>query len=272
MTLSITHMTRYTYDPEAAGVSLRLKLFPQSCGSQGVIDWAVTVNEKPVEVLFIDSGGDALGQWNQHRLIEEVEIIATGTVETTNTAGVLKDLRQQARPAMYLRETVLTKPSDRIRELAEEVGSGETLSRLHDLSELVHEAIDYRTGATDNTTTAAEAAAMGVGVCQDQAHVFLCAARLLDIPARYVTGYLFDPDAEMPTDQTHAWAEAHVAGLGWVGFDITNQLCPTEVYVRLCSGLDAADAAPVRGIVSGDIEEDMQTQVAVTQIMSQSQQ
>ena len=272
MTLSIRHMTRYTYDPEAAGVSLRLKLFPQSCGSQNVIDWAVTVNEEPVEVLFIDSGGDALGQWYKHGLIAEVEIVAEGTIDTTNTAGVLKDLRQQARPAMYLRETALTKPSDKIHELAGGIGPGETLGRLHELSELVHEAIDYRTGATENTTTAAEAAAMGVGVCQDQAHVFVTAARLLDIPARYVTGYLFDPEAEKPTDQTHAWAEAHVTGLGWVGFDITNQLCPTEVYVRLCSGLDAADAAPVRGMVSGDIEEDMQAQVSVTQTTSQSQQ
>lgn len=272
MTLSIRHVTTYTYEPKAASVSLRLKLFPQSCNSQTPVDWSVTVNGDEVPVLMIDSGGDALGQWHQHGKIDRVEIVAEGLVETANTAGVLKDLRQQARPAMYLRKTALTKPSDQIHEIADLVGPGETLGRLHELSERIHAAIVYRPGATEATTTAAEAAALGAGVCQDQTHVFVSAARALEIPARYVTGYLFDHEAEKPTDQTHAWAEAHVQGLGWVGFDITNQLCPTDAYVRLCSGLDAADAAPVRGLVSGDTQEEMETEVAVSQTMSQSQQ
>ncbi len=98
----------------------------------------------------------------------------------------------------------------------------------------------------------------------------------MNIPARYVIGYLHDPDrAGNDTgraDETHAWAEAFVPGLGWTGFDITNQLCPTDLYVRLCCGLDAADAAPVRGTVRGDAEEEMEIEIAVQADMSQSQQ
>lgn len=271
MTLAIRHVTRYAYDPEATHVALRLKLFPQTFGAQKPVSWRVSVNDDPVTQLLTDPGGDGVGLWLNHGALEEVEIVAEGVIETTNTAGVLTDLKAPMRAPMYLRPTPLTKPSDAIRSLAAEAETGDTLARLHTLSALIHKAIDYRQGATTASTTAAEAAALGAGVCQDQAHVFIAAARMLDIPARYVAGYLYDPDADEPGDETHAWAEAHVDGLGWVGFDITNQLCPTEVYVRLASGLDAADAAPVRGVFGGDIEEHMTAEVAVTQA-SQSQQ
>lgn len=115
----------------------------------------------------------------------------------------------------------------------------------------MREAIPYRAGVTDSSTTAAAALAGKGGVCQDHAHVFIAAARARGVPARYVAGYLLAGEATHQQFETHAWAEAHVIGLGWVGFDVANGVSPTENYVRLCSGLDADDAAPVRGIVIG---------------------
>ncbi len=272
MRMSIRHLTRYRYEPDAALAALRLKLWPPASVGQTPVDWRVTVNGEPVEPIVTDAQGDQIALWHAHSPTGEIEIIAAGQVETSDTAGVLKELAQRARPGVFLRGTPLTMPSESIRALAGGIPEGDPLSRLHALSDAVHEAVDYRAGVSDVTTTAAEALALGAGVCQDQAHVFIAVARCLDIPARYVVGYLHDPDRDEPAEETHAWAEAHVPGLGWTGFDITNQICPTDLYVRLCCGLDAADAAPVRGTVRGGAEEEMEVEIAVEGTASQSQQ
>ena len=273
MLLTVRHTTRYAYEPEATGIVLRLKLFPSGSAAQKISDWSVTVNGQEITPLLTDAAGDQSGLWHAHGPLGEVEIVAGGTVETTDTAGVLKEVRQMMPPAVYLRETALTEPSPAIRAIAEAAVGDDTLSRLHALSAAVHEAVEYTPDTTVATTTAAEAAVQGTGVCQDQSHVFISAARSLDIPARYVAGYLLDSERdEEEGEQTHAWAEAHVEGLGWVGFDITHQLCPTDAYVRLASGFDAADAAPIRGTAAGETESDLTASVHVEQTAGQSQQ
>ena len=100
-------------------------------------------------------------------------------------------------------------------------------------------------------------------------HVFISAARTLGVPARYVVGYLLAQDTKLT--ETHAWAEAWVPEIGWVGFDAANRLCPTDRYVRLGCGLDAADAAPIRGNVSGNSQERLSASVDISQTTGQSQ-
>src|SRR5690606_33159414 len=105
--------------------------------------------------------------------------------------------------------------------------------------------------STAVTTTAAQAFGLKRGVCQDLTHIFLAAARAMGTPARYVSGHLYR--AEGSAGQAaghapgHAWAEAHVPGLGWIGFDPAGGLCTTEAHVRVAIGLDHLGAAPVRG-------------------------
>ena len=110
--------------------------------------------------------------------------------------------------------------------------------------------MEYRKGETHVHTTGAEALEQGSGVCQDHAHIFCAAARTLGIPARYVSGYL-DRRRGRGTAASHAWAEAYVEDLGWVGFDPTNRACATDAYIRTAIGLDYAEASPVRGVRSG---------------------
>lgn len=272
MRMSIRHLTRYRYEPEAVSAALRLRLWPPGTTGQRPVSWSVTVNDIVVEPALTDAQGDQIGLWHAHVPTAGIEIVAEGTVETADLAGVLSELPQRARPGLFLRATALTRPSDSIRELGTGGGETDVLSRCHALSAAVHESVDYRPGVSSVTTTAAEALALGAGVCQDQTHVFIAAARAAEIPARYVVGYLHDPDREKPAEETHAWAEAFVPGLGWIGFDITNQICPTDLYVRLCCGLDAADAAPVRGTIRGTTEEEMDVEIAVRGAASQSQQ
>jgi transglutaminase-like putative cysteine protease len=106
-------------------------------------------------------------------------------------------------------------------------------------------------------------------VCQDHAHVLISAARAMQIPARYVVGYLYSLEGKLA--ETHAWAEVHVSDIGWVGFDPANRICPTERYVRLACGLDSTDAAPIRGSVTGVSQERLSASVDISGIEGQTQ-
>jgi transglutaminase-like putative cysteine protease len=135
---------------------------------------------------------------------------------------------------------------------------------LHELSRTVLESVRYETGTTDVDTKAEAALEAGHGVCQDHAHIFIGAARLLDIPARYVSGYL-KMDGQVEQEAGHGWAEAHVDGLGWVGFDVSNGISPDERYVRVATGCDYTDAAPVAGLSLGRGHSELQVELAVEQ-------
>ncbi|MEM6664098.1 MAG: transglutaminase family protein, partial [Pseudomonadota bacterium] len=258
MDLTLNHKTTYVYEPGPSAAALRLKLFPANSGSQAVSNWAVTVNGEAITPLCTEASGDPVALWHKHGALDEVEVIASGRIQTSDKAGVISGLQSSVPIGVYLRRTDLTNPDQAIRKLAGAVTGDTPLEKLHALSSAISDAIEYRPGATNTRTTAIEALAIGAGICQDQTHVFLSAARVLSIPARYVVGYLFDQEADGPQD-THAWAEAHIAGLGWTGFDVTHQLCPTDAYVRVCCGLDADDAAPIRGNVVGEVSEALTT-------------
>ena len=269
MRLTIRHETSFEYQPQAPQVALRLKLFPAACRPQTPVEWRVSVNGDPVEPMLTDAWGDGETLWSSKAPVGEVKVVTEGVVETEDRAGVVGKLGR-GRPVVFCRTTSLTEPSEGLAELARGVAGDDRLAALHALNEAVADAVGYRPGATVVETSAAEALTMGAGVCQDLTHVFIAAARTLGTPARYVVGYLHDPEA--PLVETHAWAEAHVEGLGWVGFDPTNRTSPTERYVRLCCGLDAGDAAPVRGTVMGGAEESLEVEIAVEGAAGQSQQ
>ena len=162
-----------------------------------------------------------------------------------------------------------------MRALVESLGvdRADQLAYLHALSAKVREAIAYLPGTTDVSTTAEEALAAGQGVCQDHAHVFISAGRLADIPMRYVGGYL-KMDGLTEQEAGHGWAEAFVTGLGWVGFDVSNAICPDERYVRVATGCDYSEAAPVTGITQGAGESLLSVHLSVdsNQVGQQQQQ
>ena len=252
MLLVVRHLTHMRYPAGAASVALRLKLFPQSFEGQRVIDWHVGVDGEEVTRSIGDGYGERFAQWLSHGQREELEIVAHGRVETEDRAGVVKGLRRACPPAVYLRETPLTEADDMIFALGDGLEPGaNALAGLHALSARVLDALPYRGGVTTSATAAAVALAGDGGVCQDHAHIFIAAARARNVPARYVAGYLLAGDEADQQFESHAWVEAYVDGLGWVGFDIANGVSPTDHYVRLGGGLDANDAAPVRGVVTG---------------------
>jgi len=129
--------------------------------------------------------------------------------------------------------------------------------------------LTFDTDATHATTTAAECFEHRKGVCQDFAHLFIACARAIELPARYVGGYFLRSDGDHQV-AGHAWAEAYVEGLGWVGFDSANGVCASEAHVRVAMALDALGAAPVRGSQVGGAAERLDVAIKVFELPTQS--
>jgi transglutaminase-like putative cysteine protease len=264
MELTIRHSTRYTYDRPGSCAVQRLRLTPVSTRAQTVHAWSIEAPGIERAATYTDGFGNVVHLITPDGEYDTIAITAVGRVETSDTGGVVGLLGEAANPRIFLRDTPLTAASPEIEALAEGLGEGSALSRLHTLLEAVAARVRYDRQATDSATSAAEAFAAGVGVCQDHAHIFLAAARRMRIPARYVTGYLHI-EGETPALAHHAWAEAYLTDLGWVGFDPANHICPTERYVRLACGFDARSAAPIVGTRRGGGAESLAVDVVVQQ-------
>lgn len=264
MRLIVDHVTRYTYDQPVRGVVQSHRLTPSSFEGQTVIDWQVSVSDGIPGGQFRCGAGDRLQSWSVLGPVSEILVQVRGTVETLDLAGVLRGHRETVKPELYLRDTLPTRMDAALEALAETAeGAANPLEAAHRLSDAVADAIAYKPGATDAHTTASEALSKGEGVCQDHAHALIAIARHRGIPARYVSGYLFADAEGRAHEAAHAWGELWIAGLGWVGFDAANRCCPDERYIRLGSGYDAQDAAPIRGIARGPGSESMDVTVVV---------
>ena len=270
MRLQVRHSTAYRYSAPIAYAIQNIRLSPRPFRGMRVVRWSVTGetgNELP---SYTDGYGNIIHCHTVNRWHQQASIVVSGEVETSETHGVVA-AREPLPPSFFLRPTPLTKPSEALRALAAEgEGASDRLERLHGLMQLIPQRVIYEIGETDATTTASEALAAGRGVCQDHAHVFIACARLLDVPARYVSGYLWTGSDE-PFEASHAWAEAFVPDLGWVGFDPANGVSPTAAYVRTAVGLDYWSAAPLRGLRQGTAQETLEVSVQVTSVAGQGQ-
>lgn len=261
MRLTISHMTEYSYEEPVEYALQRLRLTPKDCPGQKVLSWQTSVTGANHEASFEDHFGNRVELVSITGNPHTIGILATGEVETEDRNGVFGPHLGYVPLWLYRRETPLTKPGKLIRELAKSTSGDGELARMHALMDRVFETVEYRKDVTDPDTTAEMALERKAGVCQDHAHILISAARYLGIPARYVSGYMFDGN-EM-TAASHAWAEAHVPGLGWVGFDAANQVCPDHRYVRVAIGLDYVDAAPVSGMRLGTSPEMIMVTVSI---------
>ena len=267
MRLAVAHKTVYRFDPPMKGVVQSLRLTPSAFEGQQVIDWAVTVADSERGASFRDGAGDWIETVSIPGPVSEVVIEVNGTVETVDLNGVLKGHRELVPPLAFLEPTRATKADAALTDLARgavsDIPETEPLERAHSLCHAVRDAIEYTPGQTEESTTAAEALSLGRGVCQDHAHAMIAAAGVLDIPARYVTGYLHA--GGLASEASQAWAELYIDALGWVGFDASNGVCPDENYIRIGSGRDSSEAAPIRGVAQGQGVEALDVELSVTQ-------
>jgi len=276
MRLKIDHETRYRYEHPLRHSVQTLRLWPRNNAAQRVVSWHIETDANAPLPAFEDSFGNVTHTLCIDQPHDSVRVHVTGEVMTNETHGVIGETFEAAPPLVFCRDTDLTRPDDALVALAESCRGGAAadppaLDILHRLLDAVADQVDYRVGETHAETTAAEALAHGYGVCQDHAHVFAACARHLGFPARYVSGYMWHNPDEPDGEAAHAWAEAYISDLGWVGFDPSNRRSPNEAYVRLAAGLDKRMAAPILGLRHGGGAETIAVTVRVAQARSAGQ-
>ena len=271
MRIRISHATTYHYDTPPAGVTQMLRLTPRNYDGQYVASWRIDLTQDCLLHQHEDAFGNITHAFTADGPFETLTVAVEGEVETLETHGVVSGAVERFPPSLYLRETALTEPDPAIVELAQGARAADTLSTLHKLLSALHAEMTFDTDPTQTTTTAAEAFKLRRGVCQDITHVFIAAARQIGIPARYIGGHFYRADGVIAQDAGHAWAEAYVEKLGWVGFDPTNGISATDAHVRVAAGLDYLGAAPVRGTRYGGSGETLKVAVHVDQARQQTQ-
>jgi transglutaminase-like putative cysteine protease len=274
MRIRISHETVYRYDRPATGVIQTLRLTPRNHDSQYVVFWRIDVSDDCRLDPHEDAFGNITHTFTTEGAFTELGIRVDGEVETQDTNGIVHGAIERFPPSLFLRETSLTRPDTAILAFAREAHASagdDTLKLLHLLTERLHGNIVFDTDPTHTATTAAEAFALRRGVCQDLSHVFISAARSLGVPARYVGGYFHRADGVVLQEAGHAWAEAFVPDIGWVGFDPANGISPTDAHVRVAVGLDFLGASPVRGARKGGGTEALSVTIHVAQAAGQMQ-
>ena len=267
MRLRISHSTTYRYAPAATGVIQILRLTPGSHDGQYVAEWQIDVSTDS----RLDMHEDAFGNVTHvmtHGAVEDITITVGGLIETHDTGGVLRGTDERFPPSLFLRRTSLTSVNQAMENFARELraeSEADTLGFLHTLMTQISEHITFDEDPTNSVTSAIEAFGLKRGVCQDYAHIFIACARSGGVPARFVSGHFLRSDGMVNQQAGHAWAEAFVPDLGWVGFDPANCICTTEAHARVAVGLDYLGAAPIRGTRYGGGTETLTVEVKVDQ-------
>lgn len=266
MHLKILHTTTYHFEHPVFYGLQQLRLIPKSRTGQTVLHWKMEIEGGRAETEFTDHHQNRVSLISFDPQASSIVVHCEGEVDTADTAGVTGRHGGFAPLWFFQQSTDLTRAGARVRALAKGLKDEEPedIPRLHALAARITAAVPYEIGRTHSGTTAEEAVEMAGGVCQDHAHIFIAAARSLGYPARYVSGYLLMSD-RVHQDASHAWTEVHVDLLGWVGFDVSNGYSPDTRYVRVATGLDYRDAAPVSGLRYGQAGEAMSIDIQVQQ-------
>ncbi|PWK62066.1 transglutaminase family protein [Roseicyclus mahoneyensis] len=266
MRLKILHTTTYHFEHPVYYGLQQLRLVPKSRTGQTVVHWKMEIDGGTLQTEFTDHHQNRVSLISFDSQANSIVVHCEGEVDTADTAGVTGRHAGFAPLWFFQHSTELTRAGTRVRALARGLKEEqpEDIARLHALSARITAAVPYEIGLTQATTTAEEAVEIGGGVCQDHAQIFVAAARHMGYPARYVSGYLLMSD-RVHQDASHAWAEAYIEPLGWVGFDVSNGYSPDERYVRVATGLDYRDAAPVSGLRFGKPGEAMSIDIQVQQ-------
>jgi transglutaminase-like putative cysteine protease len=262
MKLVVDHVTEYLYEAPVRFSTQYLRLTPRDSARQKVLKWRLDAPGAPTRTL--DGYGNVLHVLTLDRPTQAIRIRAIGEVETRALPDEGPDPVPLS-PLVFTRTSPLTRADERLAAFAEKhrrrAGSP---SGMAELASAILKKMPFKPGDTVVSSSAAEAFAIGSGVCQDHAHVFIACCRYLGVPARYVSGYVYSPGHEEAHVASHAWAEAWAVDR-WRSFDIANNRPAGEDHIRLAVGADYFDACPIRGVRTGGGAETMSAAALVAQ-------
>ena len=284
MLYAIRHLTRYRYSHFVWQSMMEVRMHPRSEGNQRCFVFQLSVNPRARIFGYTDSYGNLVHHFDLPSRHDQLTIISDALVNIDAQPSVPElmdyegwsDLEQLVEKKDYwdmLMPSHFARPSAELDELAKEIGATERdgrspLAFLQDLASGVHRSFSYVKKRTAVSSPIEHALRSRQGVCQDFAHVMIALVRNAKIPCRYVSGYLYNSseDAHPLADgDTHAWVEALLPGVGWVGFDPTINRLVGEGHIRTAIGRDYANVPPTIGVMKGKADTQLQVRVRVTQ-------
>jgi transglutaminase-like putative cysteine protease len=276
----IRHVTSYRYSEPVRESQMELRMQPRSEGPQRCWGFRLETTPRAQVSSFRDGMGNVVHHFDIAPAHSRLTLTAEAAVEVEESPPIpdalpasawaeLATLAESEEGCEMLLPSTFSRPTPALTDFSATRGIArldDPLTTLRRLNSTIYDAFAYAPQHTRVDSPIDEALAALKGVCQDFAHIFIALARVLGIPARYVSGYLHHRDEDhdrSAEDATHAWAEALLPGLGWVGFDPTNNLIVSGRHIRTAVGRDYADVPPSRGVFRGNARTETSLRVAV---------
>lgn len=274
----IHHVTKYTYPEAVRDSANQIMLYPVKDENQEVQSQRLSITGEPMVEAFQDYYGNEAGSFMNTAPHKELRIdshIAVITKPITFPSDEV-DIEQQWEKLIEIKnvvpfidflkqETFAALPE--VKKIAD-CGFYKSVSvyvAVQQLNKYVYENFQYIKGITSIETTLDEVWKLRAGVCQDFAHILLVMLRLLNIPARYVSGYVCPHNNNQRGEgATHAWVEAYIPFYGWLGLDPTNNCIVNDSHVRLAIGRKFSDCSPVKGTYKGTAKQTLEVGVSVS--------
>jgi transglutaminase-like putative cysteine protease len=283
MFYAIRHFTSYRYNRSVWQSMMEVRMHPRSEGNQRCFVFQLSVNPRARIFGYTDSYGNLVHHFDLPSRHSQLTIIADALVNIEAQPSIpdfmeyqgwqeLEEIVEKKDYWDMLMPSHFARSSPELEQLAGEIGVTERKRRsplafLQDIASGVHRSFSYVKKSTAVNSPIEDALRSRQGVCQDFAHIMIALVRNARIPCRYVSGYLYHSteNAHPATDgATHAWVEALLPGLGWVGFDPTINRLASEQHIRTATGRDYADVPPTRGMMKGKAGTQLQVRVRVT--------
>ncbi len=284
--LRVRHRTHFRYTEPVCEAVMTLYKQPKGDASQHVETFDIRTSPRAVLHPYEDCFGNAAcffdipGEHDELR-VEAQSVVAIHPreqdIEEASPGWDAMVTLESGGLWHFLNPTPLTAPTALLASFVKEHGierRDTPLASLRRLTRKLHETIAYDPGATLVHSPVDHALENRRGVCQDYAHIMLAVVRGWGIPARYISGYLHvenpdDPDARMARG-SHAWVECLLPGVGWIGFDPTNDTVPSGRHIRVATGRDYRDVPPTRGTFRGTADQTLQVSVSIGQLSPES--
>lgn len=260
MHLKIEHTTTFTYDHLISEAYTEMRLKPLDADGQRCISFRLTTEPHDTVLRYADQYGNDVRHFDVIQPHQKLMVAAMSEVLTPDSYIADSSTLSPLDEFNYLSPTEYAPHSPDLAVFSASHKADSPLDTALNFMHIIYKTIVYEKGATDVTTTADKALALGRGVCQDFSHIMLAVCRLQSIPARYVSGYLYNNGH---TAASHAWVDVLTPERGWVSLDPTHDTEQTGQYVRVAVGRDYADVPPTRGIFKGNAKEKMEVTVSV---------
>ncbi len=282
MYYSIRHLTKFLYSNSVSESMMETRMHPRSDQNQRCLTFHLSVSPRCRVFSYRDHLANQIhhfdipGQHGQLVIVAEslVEVQPHVEIPSFLAPGAWEDLDTMVEQGDYwemLFPSEFAKPTALLDELAERFDirrRDDPLMILHQLNQQMYDYFDYKPKSTSVDSPIDDALQTRAGVCQDFAHIMITLVRSkLRIPCRYVSGYLYHGDRHQDrsvNSATHAWIEALIPQLGWVGFDPTNHLVAGDRHIRTAIGRDYDDVPPTHGMFRGRAQSELTVAVRVT--------